>query len=320
MDGQLAAKPAARDAGADAGTRRARYGADSAVLDPETRRIYRMALSALREARIEFMIGGAHALAPYTGVVRDTKDLDVFLRKEDCPPALAVLESAGYRTELAFPHWLAKAHAGERFIDLIFGAGNAVAMVDDLWFTHATPGRVLGIPVLLCPPEEMIWSKAFIMERERYDGADIAHLILACGGNLDWGRILGRFGRRWRVLLSHLVLFGFIYPGDRDLVPDAVLAHLVHRLNRERAAPPDDARVCDGTLLSRQQYLLDVGDRGYADGRLLPRGEMTAAEIADWTAAIPASAHPRPARPAARRALSPVRSGTPASHARRRGR
>ena len=59
-------------------------------------------------------------------------------------------------------------------------------MVDDLWFTHAAPGRVLGVPVLLCPPEEMIWSKAFIMERERYDGADVAHLILACGRELDW--------------------------------------------------------------------------------------------------------------------------------------
>ncbi len=59
----------------------------------------------------------------------------------------------------------------------------------------------------------MIWSKAFIMERERYDGADIAHLILACGRDLDWRRLLGRFGRRWRVLLSHLVLFGFVYPG-----------------------------------------------------------------------------------------------------------
>jgi len=40
----------------------------------------------------------------------------------------------------------------------------------------------------------MIWSKAFIMERDRYDGADIAHIIRTCGKGLDWSRLLHRFG------------------------------------------------------------------------------------------------------------------------------
>jgi hypothetical protein len=262
------------------------------VLDPETRSVYLEALGTLREAGVDFMIGGAHALAPYTGIVRDTKDLDVFLRRQDCGPALAVLETAGFKTELAFPHWLAKAYSGGRYIDLIFSAGNGVAAVDDLWFVHAVPGRVLGVPVRLCPVEEMIWSKAFIMERERYDGADIAHLLLARGRELDWCRLLGRFGRRWRVLLSHLVLFGFVYPGERGVIPDAVMDHLLRRLGRERIWPPEAARVCDGPLLSRQQYLEDVTARGYEDGRLAPRGEMTAAEIAHWTAAIHARSDP----------------------------
>ena len=289
-----------------------------AVLDRETRRVYLEALAALRQGGVEFLIGGAHALAPYTGIVRDTKDLDVFLRKEDCESALAVLGEAGFATELTFPHWLGKAYAGDRFIDLIFGAGNGVAMVDDLWFTHAAPGRVLGVSVRLCPPEEMIWSKAFIMERERYDGADVAHLILACGRELDWRRLLGRFGRRWRVLLSHLILFGFIYPGERAVIPDAVMAHLLRRLDRERVGA-EAARVCDGTLLSRQQYLIDVTGRGYADGRLAPRGEMTAAEIAHWTAAIPTS--PVPSPPDLPPGLSLIRrNGRPAPRARRRRR
>ena len=255
-------------------------------LDAETRRVYTTALEALRHARVEFLIGGAHALAPYTGIVRDTKDLDVFLRREDCESALAALGDAGFATELTFPHWLAKAYAGDRFIDLIFSAGNGVAVVDDLWFTHAVPGCVLGIPVRLCPPEEMIWSKAFIMERERYDGADVAHLILACGPQIDWTRLLRRFGRRWRVLLSHLILFGFVYPGDRAAIPEPVMSHLLRRLERDRLWPAEDVRVCDGTLLSRQQYLVDVNDRGYHDGRLTPRGEMSPAEIAHWTSAI----------------------------------
>jgi hypothetical protein len=268
-------------------------------LDADTRYVYVTALRTLREAGIEFMVGGAHALAPYTGVVRDTKDLDVFLRRRDCDAALRALEAAGFAPELTFSHWLAKAYAGDRFIDLIFSSGNCVAPVDDDWFTHAVPGEVLGVPTLLCPPEEMIWSKAFIMERERYDGADVAHLLLACGPRLDWRRLLQRFGRRWRVLLSHLILFGFIYPGERAMIPGAVMRELLRRLRRERHRPEQDERVCEGTLISRQQYLLDVTHGGYADGRLAPRGEMTAAEIADWTAAIPEAdpAFSRPDRP-----------------------
>jgi hypothetical protein len=291
-----------------------------AVLDLETRRVYVLALQALHRAGVEFLIGGAHALAPYTGIVRDTKDLDVFLRRQDCERALAVLADVGFRTEMTFPHWLGKAYAGDRFIDLIYSAGNGVAAVDDLWFTHAAPGNVLGIPVLLCPPEEMIWSKGFIMERERYDGADVAHLILACGKDLDWRRLLGRFGRRWRVLLSHLILFGFVYPSERGVIPDAVMAHLLRRLDRERVQPVDGGRVCDGTLLSRQQYLVDINERSYADGRLAPRGEMTAAEIAHWTAAIHENPGPPPP-PGPTPSLSMFhRNGRPGSRARRRRR
>jgi hypothetical protein len=287
-------------------------------LDPETRRVYVLALETLRRASIDFLVGGAHALAPYTGVTRDTKDLDVFLHRRNCEPALAALAVAGFATERTFPHWLAKAFMGDRFIDLIFSSGNGVAQVDDLWFLHAVPGRVLGLPVLLCPPEEMIWSKAFIMERERYDGADVAHLILARGQDLDWRRLLRRFGRRWRVLLSHLVLFGFIYPGERAVVPDAVMAHLLRRLDQERTGSAEETRVCDGTLLSRQQYLVDVGG-GYADGRRWPRGAMSAAAIAHWTAAIPVE--PALGLPLTHPNLSVVPpNGRPGSRARRRRR
>src|SRR5206468_1316705 len=97
---------------------------------------------------------------------------------------------------------------------VIFSSGNGVAKVDDEWFEHATAGRFLGEDIQLCPPEEMIWSKGFLLERERCDAADVIHLIHARGPRLDWERLLRRFGPHWRVLLSHLILFGFVYPGE----------------------------------------------------------------------------------------------------------
>jgi len=136
------------------------------------------------------------------------------------------------------------------------------------------------------PAEEMIWTKAFIMERERYDGADVAHLLRHCAGLVNWERLVGRFGSHWRVLLSHLVLFGFIYPGERSLVPSSLLKDLMNRLQAELDVPTRDSKVCQGTLLSRAQYLVDVEEWGYEDARLTPRGTMTEEQIAEWTGGI----------------------------------
>jgi hypothetical protein len=80
------------------------------------------------------------------------------------------------------------------------------------------------------------------------------------------------------VLLSHLVLFGFAYPCDRDAVPRRVMDELLDRLRGELDAPPPDARVCQGTLLSRRQYRIDLDEWGYRDGRLRPHGRMTRRE------------------------------------------
>src|SRR5262249_23477663 len=181
---------------------------------------------------------------------------------------------------------LAKAFCGGDFVDIIFSSGNGVAAVDAGCFAHAIPDRVFGLDVRLCPPEEIIWSKAFIMERERYDGADIAHLIRALGERLDWQRLRARFDAHWRVLFNHLVLFGFIYPSERAKVPAWLIDELTQRLREETNAPPPGECICRGTLISRAQYLIDVDRWGYLDGRLTPHGNMSAEEIDIWTAAI----------------------------------
>src|SRR5262249_36493306 len=233
-------------------------------------RFFCEALRALQNAQVPFLVGGAYALACHSGVVRHTKDLDLFTRPEDCERVLEVLLAAGFRTELTDPCWLAKAYAGEDFIDVIFSSGNAIAQVDDGWFEHAIAAKVLGMTVQLCPLEETIWSKAFVMERERYDGADIAHLLRACGERLDWVRLLDRFGTHWRLLLSHLILFSFIYPSEPGRIPPSVMRTLVDRLQSETRNPSSSGRLCQGTLLSKAQYTIDIEHWGYQDARLLP--------------------------------------------------
>jgi hypothetical protein len=253
---------------------------------PDKAELYRNALEMLNRSGVPYMVGGTYAFQYYAGISRTTKDFDIFVRPRDVQRILDVLTRAGFKTEVAFSHWLAKAHHADKFIDIIFSSGNAVAEVDDEWFAHAVDEEVLGVPVKLCPPEEMIWSKALIMERERFDGADVAHLFRHCSGLLNWDRLLRRFGNHWRVLFAHLVLFGFIYPGERALIPSAVMKDLIARLQAELDVPTRDTKVCQGTLLSRAQYLVDIDEWGYEDARQQPRGAMTEEQIAVWTAAI----------------------------------
>lgn len=245
---------------------------------------YADALRRLTSSGIPFLVGGAFAQSRYTHLYRETKDLDVFMRPEDVDAALSLLAQAGYETSLPFPHWLAKVKLGSHLMDIVFNSGNGVARVDDDWFRYAVEEDVIGMRLRLCPPEESIWAKAFVQERERFDGADVMHLIRARAQTLDWDRLLARFGNYWPVLLGHLVMYRFVYPDRRDDIPARILVPLTERLLAQRPEP--DNHVCFGTILSREQYLPDLRVFGYEDARLAPHGGMTHAQREIWTQAI----------------------------------
>ena len=247
---------------------------------------YKRVIQVFQENDVEFLVGGAFAFVRYTGIGRNTKDLDLFVRRAEWDRVTHVLAEEGIETELTFPHWLGKAFGGrqrEFFVDVIFSGGNGVAEVDDEWFTNAIRDESLGFPVRLQPIEEMIWSKAFLMERERFDGADVLHLIRARHKEINWARLVSRFGEHWRVLLSHLVLYPYVYPNEP--APQEVIDQLLARAANEPKAD-EGIRLCRGPLLSRAQYLVDVERWNYVDAREVPLGTMTPEEIEVWTKAI----------------------------------
>ena len=254
-------------------------------LDSATREFYLRSLDVLDRSGAPYCVAGAYALAAHAGIVRHTKDLDVFLRRGDLPRVLAAFERAGCRTERTHPHWLAKAFAPpptDAFVDLIFRAASGIWEVDDEWVSHTRPGLVIGRTAPLIAAEELIWSKAMVMERHRFDGADIAHVLHARGPQLDWDRLLRRAVGHEGVLLGHLAFYRYIYPCEADHVPVAVMEELLRRMKAHQA--PSE-QVCRGTLVSWEQYLPDVNERGLVDGRLQPWGKLTAAEVDRWTAA-----------------------------------
>jgi hypothetical protein len=231
---------------------------------PEALECYRGVLQCLNEAQIPFAIAGAFAFRRHTGIWRTTKDLDLFLEPKFVSPALARLQQMGFETQIEDSIWLAKAIRGEQFVDLITGLGNALLIVDATWIDRALPHEVFGVPCRVLAAEEAVASKVFISRRERFDGADVAHLIRACGHGLDWDRVQRLIEPHWEMLLWSLVFFAYVYPAHTGLVPPHVWDSLIQRFQRS-VRYPNPAEPFRGTLIDPLMFAIDVVDWGERD-------------------------------------------------------
>lgn len=237
------------------------------------RRVYGEALETLNRAGVPYVVSGMYAIYAYTGICRETKDLDLLMEPSAVVPAAEALKAVDFEVRLVDEHWLAKALKGAQ-VDLIFGMSNGIGFVDRAWHAHARLGVFTGIPVQVAPPEELIWHRLFIGERHRFDMADVVHLILCRGDALDWDRLLALVGDYWRLLASQLHFFDFVYPEFRGRVPDHVRSILAERADAEEAAasvagPPEVAGppMCRGAMLSRLSFSVDVNEWGFRDER-----------------------------------------------------
>jgi hypothetical protein len=253
------------------------------MMTPEAQEFYVDLLRTLDNAQLPYLVGGGYAMAHYTGIPRQTKDLDIYIYARDRDRALEVISTAGYRTEFFYPFWIAKAlppeGGDEVFMDILYNSGNGICVVDDKWFAHAVPAEVHGYPTRLVAVEEIIWSKSFVQDRDRFDGADIAHLILCRGkSKIDWDHLISRYaGGHEGVLLAHLILYRYIYPTERASVPDAVLDRLYEATRNE---PKPRAKLCRGTNLANRAFGMDIERWGFIDARLKPHGPLTPDQIA----------------------------------------
>jgi nucleotidyltransferase DUF2204 len=227
----------------------------------EQESLFREVLELMDREFVPVVVSGAFALHEHTGIWRDTKDLDLFLPAQEVPRALHVLERDGFKTEICDAVWLAKAHRGEYFVDLITGMSNAVVRVDYSWVKRATRSQVFGLSTRVLAPEELIASKVFVTRRERFDGADICHIIYGTRGQFDWKRLMGLMGENWAMLLWCLVLYQYVYPGHCDYVPQEVWTELLHRFKIELKHPNNGVDF-RGSLIDENMFAIDVTEWG----------------------------------------------------------
>jgi hypothetical protein len=232
---------------------------------PEAVDFYVECLRLLTASGIPFLLSGTYALACYTGIVRPTKDLDVFCKPSDGPRILAHFKANGFKIQIEDERWIGKVWKGDHFFDVIYNISTASIPISQDWFESVYEVEVYGTKVRITPPTEFIISKLFLQDRYRYDGADVAHVILKKHEEIDWHRLLDVMELYWEVLLIHLLNFRFVYPTERDRVPRWLFEELLDRLKAQADMPPAQMRICRGRLFSPRDYITDIVEWGFAD-------------------------------------------------------
>lgn len=223
--------------------------------------LFREVLTALEEKRVPYAVSGAFALRQHTGICRFTKDLDLFMTACTSVKVLPYLRECGFECEVLDPVWLAKARKDGFFVDLITGMSNGVFVVEDSWIQRARPAVVHGIETRVLAPEELVASKIFVTRRERFDGADIAHVIYGTYPNFDWDRELQLVGEHWEMLLWSLLLFRYVYPAQTHYVPAAVWKELLQRFEHAITHPNPQAKF-RGSLVDENMFAIDLNEWG----------------------------------------------------------
>ena len=221
--------------------------------------LFRDVLEALERRGVPYAVSGAFALRQHTGICRQTKDLDLFVTAQNCAAALECLRQEGMECDVIDPVWLAKARRGEHFVDLITGMSNGMIVVVDSWMERARPAVVHGVTTRVLAPEELVASKIFVARRERFDGADIAHVIYGTYRNFDWQREMELVGEHWEMLLWSLVLFRYVYPAQSHYVPAEIWCELLRRFELKIQNPNPEARF-RGSLVDDNMFAIDVNE------------------------------------------------------------
>lgn len=230
----------------------------------ESNLFFQEAIQSLNHSGYPYMLGGAFAMFHYTGIFRDTKDLDIFCKSSTLPGILKHFSSEGYETELTDVRWLAKIFKDPYFIDIIFDSVNNICTVEDTWFERAASGDFLGLPVQFIPVEELVWCKMYVQNRERNDSADINHIWLKWGKKINWEHLLSRLDRHWHLLLAQILTFQFVYPADyQDIIPKWLFDELMDRATGQYQLPAPKERVCRGPMIDQTQYKVDITEWNY---------------------------------------------------------
>lgn len=214
-------------------------------LPDEEWRIYQRVMQEARGLGVTFAFGGAFATAVYTGELRNTKDFDFYVLPSERTRMIEATRRAAltdHFERLRYDRsWIYRASDGDVLVDVIWAMANGRADVDSLWLSHGALVEIRGERLRAIPIEELIWSKLYVLQRDRTDWGDVLNLIAAQAASIDWIRLLHRLGPDAPLLGAALGVFAWLTPSRAQAIPVVVW----HRLGLQapRPAPEDRADI-----------------------------------------------------------------------------
>lgn len=228
-------------------------------VDPAQWEVYRRVVQEARRAGVRFAFGGAFATAVYTGKLRNTKDFDFYILPEDRQAMIGAVARAGlqdYYERLPYDRkWIHRSSSGDVIVDVIWAMANLRAWVDAHWLTAGPEVTMHAERIRAIPIEELIWSKLYVLQRERSDWGDVLNLIDARADTIDWDRLITRLADDAPLLTGALALFGWLAPDRARDILEPVWSRL--GLARPERTPDPEVTRRRAALLDSRPWFRD---------------------------------------------------------------
>jgi hypothetical protein len=149
----------------------------------------KVAVAVLRDAGVQFMLGGSMAAWARGGPEPDN-DLDLMVKPDHAQIALEALEAAGMRIEMPPEEWLYKAWHGDVMIDLIFQPSGLE--LNDEVFARADQLSVMAIGMPVMALEDALVTMLYALDEHALDYAQILLIARALREQIDWRELRAR--------------------------------------------------------------------------------------------------------------------------------
>jgi hypothetical protein len=176
----------------------------------------------------------------YASQWRNTKDLDMYALCRDRERLIQLLSDLGltdyYEVQPYDRRWIYRAHRGDVIIDVIWAMANQRAQVDESWL-RGPEVEAGGERFRLLAPEEAIWSKLYVLQRDRCDWPDCLNVLYGVGPELDWRRLISNLAADVPLLSGLLTVFVWLAPERAREFPSFVWEELKLQPPQEQVGP-----------------------------------------------------------------------------------
>ena len=222
--------------------------------------MYQRVIAGSRAAGLRFAVGGGLAVGFYTGLWRESKDMDFYVLRKDAGILQRILTEAGlvdYYDQLPYDRaWIYRSVRGKVIVDVIWAMANHKNEVDERWITRGPEMTIEGETIRIVPPEEIIWAKLYVLQRDRSDWPDVLNMISAQRKKLNWRHLLNRLGEDAPLLYAILTIFRWMCPDLAQDLPAWLRRELEKRRDPESFAPDICRRRAE--LLDRRGWFAPV--------------------------------------------------------------